>query len=276
MSLIFKPENHKYESVNGDKIDWISATSFISNFKTPFDAQAVAEKCSKNSKSKWYKLPPSKIIEIWNKESQRAMDAGTFYHNEREAELCAVSTIQKNGKDLNIFKPVFKDGIKIAPDQKLVDGIYPEHMVYLKSVGICGQSDLVEVVEGGMNILDYKTNKSIDNKSFVNWEGISKKMLFPLSHLDDCNINHYTLQLSLYMYIMLKHNPELKAGKLTLHHIIFEEAGRDEYDYPIMHMVDGKPVVKEIVPYDVPYLKQEITTLINWLKTNRNKIKSKK
>ena len=58
-------------------------------------------------------------------------------------------------------------------------------MVYLKSAGICGQSDLVEVVNGHVNIIDYKTNKEIKMESFKNWEGISEKMLHPVSNLED-------------------------------------------------------------------------------------------
>ena len=135
-------------------------------------------------------------------------------------------------------------------------------------MGLCGQSDLVEVVNGKVNITDYKTNKEIKTASFVNWEGISQKMEPPVAHLDDCNFNHYALQLSLYMYIILKHNPKLKPGTLTLHHIIFEEAGRDKFDNPITALdTNGDPIVLDVVQYDVPYLKAEIVELIKW-KTN--------
>ena len=51
--------------------------------------------------------------------------------------------------------------MKKAPDQKLADGIYPEHMTYLKSASLCGQADRIEVINGKVNIYDYKTNKEI-------------------------------------------------------------------------------------------------------------------
>jgi hypothetical protein len=50
--------------------------------------------------------------------------------------------------------------LKIAPNQKLDPGVYPEHMVYLKSAGICGQSDLVEVVNGKVILLIIKLIKN--------------------------------------------------------------------------------------------------------------------
>jgi hypothetical protein len=78
------------------------------------------------------------------------------------------------------------------------------------------------------------------------------------------------------MYIILKHNPRLKPGKLTLHHIIFEEAGRDKFDNPITALdTTGNPIVKDVVPYDVPYLKGEAISLIHWLEDNRKKLKPK-
>jgi hypothetical protein len=267
MSLIFKPENHQYISKDGEQINWTSVTSFIGNFKQPFDADTIAVKSSKNKKSKWYNMTPEEIKSAWKSEAKRATDLGTWYHNQREADLCGLFTIDREGITVPVVKPIEEDGIKIAPDQKLKDGVYPEHMVYLKSAGLCGQSDLVEVVNGRVNITDYKTNKEIKAESYVNWEGISQKMDAPVSHLDDCNLNHYNLQLSLYMYIILKHNPRLKPGKLTIHHILFEEAGRDKFDNPISARdTNGDPIVKDVIVYELPYLKAEITELIKWKK----------
>ena len=120
-------------------------------------------------------------------------------------------------------------------------------MVYLKSIGLCGQADLVEVVNGYVNILDYKTNKEIKEKGFTNWEGITSKMYNPVNHLDDCNYNHYTLQLSIYMYIILKHNPKLKPGKLTIQHVKFNELGKDKNGYPINEHINGEPVFDKVV-----------------------------
>ena len=71
-------------------------------------------------------------------------------------------------------------------------------------------------------------NKEIKKESYIDWEGISEKLSQPLSALDDCNFNHYALQLSIYMYIILKHNPKLIPGKMFIQHISFEEEGKDE------------------------------------------------
>lgn len=277
MILRFTPQDHKYTSIKKeDERDWVSVTSFIGNFKQPFDADRIAEKSSKNKKSKWYGMTPEAIKDAWKSEANRATTLGTWYHNCRESDICALENMERHGFTVPVFKPVEVEGIKYSPDQKLTDGVYPEHMVYLKSAGLCGQSDLVEVVDGHVHITDYKTNKEIKAEGFTNWEGIVTKMMPPVSHLDDCNLNHYTLQLSLYLYIILKHNPRLKPGNLTIHHILFEEVDKDKYGNPITALdSNGDPIVKDIIQYDLPYLKQEVVSLLHWLEDNRNKLKSK-
>jgi len=276
MSILqFTPNNHKYTSIDpNESIDWLSVTSFISNFKQPFDADKIAEKSSKSRKSKWFGMKPDEIKAAWKNEANRATTLGTWYHNQREADICEIHTMERQGKTIPIFKPVEKEGIKYSPVQKLTDGVYPEHMVYLRSAGICGQSDLVEVVDGKVHITDYKTNKEIKTEGYVNWEGISQKMSPPVAHLDDCHLNHYALQLSMYLFIILKHNPKLAPGTLTIHHILFEEAGRDRFNNPISAVDNhGNPIVTDVVQYDLPYLKAEVISLIHWLQDNRDKLK---
>ena len=278
MSIVFNADDHSYVSVDpNDQIKWTSVTTLISSLKKPFDAKKVAERVSKNKKSKWYGVEPKLIVQIWDNEATRATTLGTFYHNQRESDLCSFASIEREGVTVPVFKPYEgENGLKIAPLQKLDPGVYPEHMVYLKSAGLCGQSDLVEVVNGRANIIDYKTNKEIKTESFKNWEGMSEKMLEPVQHLDDCNFNHYALQLSVYMYIILKHNPKLQAGKIFIHHITFEVDGEDQYGYPISKLdVNGEPIVKEVIQMPVPYLYDEVISIINFMKEFPHLIKKK-
>ena len=276
MIITFTPQNHKYSSIEPDGIDWLSVTSFISNFKQPFDADTIAAKSSKNKKSKWYGMTPEAIKDAWKSEANRATSLGTWYHNCRERDICELSTMERQGYVVPVVKPIEKEGIKFSPNQKLQNGVYPEHMVYLKSAGLCGQSDLVEVINGEVHITDYKTNKEIKAEGYTNWEGITQKMLAPVSHLDDCNLNHYALQLSLYMFIILKHNPRLKFGSLTIHHIMFDEVDKDKFGNPITALdTNGDPVVKDIVQYDLSYMKQEVISCLHWLEDNRHKLKPK-
>ena len=277
MAIQFKAKNHKYESIDSEKkkIEWISTTSVIGFFKPPFDKYKQAKKSAKNKRSKWYGLTEEEILAAWDGENKRAITLGSWYHDEREKELLACDSVQRSGVDLQIIRPIEQDGVKLSPDQNLIPAIYPEHMCYLKSAGICGQADRVEVVNGLVDIFDYKTNKAIRLESYKNWEGKSEKMHAPLQHLDNCNFNHYALQLSIYMYIILKHNHTLKPGKMELHHIEFQlEEETNKYGYPIVSTdAAGDPIVKKVVPYKVPYLKKEVNNIIKYMKMHPDKIK---
>jgi hypothetical protein len=277
MSLIFKEDTHSYISKEDEaQIQWTSVTSLVSMFKPVFDAKAISEKVSKNKRSKWYGIPPETIREIWKAESDRALELGTFYHNQRESDICSLASIEREGVPLPVYAPIQKDGVKHAPEQKLTNGIYPEHLVYLKSAGVCGQADLVEVVNDTVYITDYKTNKEIRMEGFTNWEGITEKLSAPVNHLDHCDLSHYALQFSIYMYIILKHNPKLKPGKLFIHHITFEKESEDNFGYPIYkRLPNGDPIVEKVTPIEVPYLRDEVIDIINWLKDNPNQNKKK-
>lgn len=277
-ALVFEPETHSYISLESDT-KWISVTTLISCLKPPFEGKKIAEKCARNTKSKWFGMTPDNIQQAWKAESDRAINLGTWYHEEREKDLLSFQTINIHGKDLPVIHPIFDEkGRKMAPTQKLTDGIYPEHFVYLKSAGVCGQSDLVEVVDGKVYITDYKTNKEIKTAGFKNWEGVTAKMNPPVSHLDDCNYNHYALQLSTYMYMILKHNPKLDFGGMMIHHIQFEEKDQtDMYGYPITMLTpEGNPIVKRVVEYAVPYLRDEVISILHHLQDNPSKFVKKK
>jgi len=279
MELQFESDKHVYKSINDPDKKWISVTTLIGLFKEKFDADSIALKCSTRKPTpkkpnKWYGMSPEEIKEAWENEQKRADELGTWYHDQREQEVLACETIRRDGLDIPVFHPIINNGLKISPNQNLVEGIYPEHFMYLKSAGICGQADRVEVIKDHIDVYDYKSNKKIEQQSYVNWEGISKKMFPPVQHLDDCNLMHYALQLSIYMYIMLKHNRHLKPGKLILQHVSFEIVGENEFGYPIhARGANGEPIVEKVVPYELPYLKAEVENIIDYIKVNPNILK---
>lgn len=274
MSLKFYSEEHKYVSADDTEIiDWISVTRLIHFFKEPFDKIKQAELASKGKNPKYNKLTPQEIIDLWDKENKRAITLGSWYHDQREKDLLACNTITRQGKELGIVNPLMDGDVKLAPVQQLVEGIYPEHLVYLKSAGICGQSDRVEVVYDLVDVYDYKTNKEIKKEGFRDKSGKTKKLHPPLSHLDDCNFYEYALQLSTYMYMILKHNHHLKPGKIQLDHVEFEIDHLDKNGYPVVAIdAMGDPMVKNVVSYELPYLKKEVISMFKYVQENREKI----
>lgn len=270
-TLKFEEEGHKYYTDDG--FEWISVTKLISQFKEPFDAPKVAERCSKGKNPKYKGKTAEQILEMWDKENKRATDLGSWYHNQREKATLECNTITRDGIELPIISPLMDGKIKKAPDQALIPGIYPEHLVYLKSASICGQADRVEVVGDRIDVYDYKTNKEIKMEGYEFWDGSKKMMLGPVRHLEDCEFNHYALQLSVYMYVMLKYNYNLNPGVLEIHHIEFEKEGEDENGFPILATdAAGDPIISKVTPIKLPYLKKEVIAMLKWLKEHKKMV----
>lgn len=253
----FIEESHKYYSPDSPDINWTSVTSVVHKLVEPFDEEAGAVKSSRNKKSKWYGLSVEEIRKAWKDENTRSKELGSWYHKKREDAI-----VERT--DISVYIPNIEDNVKKALDQKLTPGIYPEHLCYLLSAGICGQSDLVIVEDNTFSITDYKTCKEIKRESWKNWEGTSKKMLGHCKHLDDCEFYHYAVQLSLYAYMIWRANPKLSVGKLTIEHVTFVEESRNKYDYPIYKKDEnGEFIVKNIELIEVPYLGSEAQAIVN-------------
>lgn len=234
----FYEKDHIYVSDAGEK--WTSVTTLLSKFEPEKDWDAIAAKYAKKNN-----LKKQDVLDQWKYESDKSIFRGNKYHASREEELSACDTYN----DLPIIKPTIVNGVKFSQNQRLTPGVYPELLVFLKSKKISGQADYVEVTADNIvNISDYKTNKELKLSGYVNWEGIEEKMLAPVNHLPNCNFWKYALQINIYMYIILRNNPKLKMGTMTLLHIRFE----DESDE-----------VKEVIPYIIPNLQAEVKKIMD-------------
>ena len=58
-------------------------------------------------------MTPTEIKEAWKSEANRATSLGTWYHNQREADICGLDNMERYGTTVPIFKPIEKEGIKI-------------------------------------------------------------------------------------------------------------------------------------------------------------------
>jgi len=97
-------------------------------------------------------------------------------------------------------------------------------------VGLSGQADaIVETRYGELALVDYKTSKKIGRVNDYN-----NKMLRDFSHLDDCEFNHYSLQLSLYKWMS-----DLPIKNLIIVHI------RPD-GYSLEHAVDFKCTKEQV------------------------------
>lgn len=113
------------------------------------------------------------------------------------------------------------------PDDYRLDlekGIYPEFLIHRTSsdgfLRVAGQIDLLIKDGNDIYIYDYKTNKEIKTKGYYDRsKNKTECMKYPLNNIPDTNYWHYTLQLSLYAYLLKQVNPDFNIKLLKLIHV---------------------------------------------------------
>lgn len=247
----FNESNHTYFNDAGEQ--YLSCTSLIKKYCKPFDKQKIATKYAKKHKRK-----VQDVLDEWEKAGSDAVKKGLAFHSMKESELNGKETVLIDEEEHTIIKAEWHDGVKINNTLKLDAGIYPELIVWSDRYKVAGQVDLTEVTKKGyLNVKDYKTSKEIKQHAFERWDGTKEMMKFPLHNLEDCNFNHYALQINLYAFLIKQQNRNLKLGKLYIEHIIGEF---DELTNEFSNL--------QMVLYKVPNMQDEIRILLEYHKNN--------
>ena len=197
-------ENHTYKLSDNPQINFSSVTEFIHQFFRKFDQEKIARKLT-TEHTKYMHMTVEELIEKWSEGAKR----GTIVHNQLELFI---------NEGIEPEHELTKTGLEwIKEKQKNPDNIFhSEVIVFSKELSIAGTIDLLihNKKTDAYHLLDWKTNKRIDQKSF----GDKKGILNSTKHLDDCNFSHYSLQLSFYRYI-LENYYGLKVDKQLIFHL---------------------------------------------------------
>ncbi len=235
-------QDHTYIDTNtGAQL--ISCTTFIKKFQQEFKKEYWLKK-----KAKEYQISPEQLDDQWSRDSNTGKTRGTLLHKFLENLWC--------GKEYPIEYPKFihtLNSLEFITFHKTFERLkgFAEnfvqdysHLVPVKlevvlgdsDLGIAGQCDVLfwDTEKECLVLADYKSDKRID---IANQYQNMKK---PLTHLSDCNYNKYTVQLSVYRYLIEK-NTDLKIG---YNMIVWFQAKNDNY---------------EVI--EVPYLEQEMKTI---------------
>lgn len=182
--ITFDPIPHKYYTPNG--VELISVTTLLSLYKTPFDPSGkILEKCAaKRGISK------EELKAEWEKAKIDGCNRGTSIHKSIESFILTKKISQDENKD------IVKDFKKI----KYTGALHSETLIGCEEIGVAGTVDLLEEYSyGNLNISDFKSNKKLST-----YCPFGNRLLYPVDRLYQTDINIYSLQLSLYSYILEK------------------------------------------------------------------------
>lgn len=238
MEVLYDDKDHSYYTMIGSqKRFYTSCTTVIGKFKQPFDEMSASVAyAAKNGNTAAY------WRRVWAQKRDEACDVGTMIHNIKENNLYNSTTLQR---------PVISTAkVRLPNYHTLEDGIYPELKLWHHFWLIAGRADIcvIETINGRryMSIFDHKTNE-LKHESYQFRDGTHKMMRPPLNGLMDCNMMHYTLQLSLYMY--MAEYLGFKPGKM------------------IINNIDKKTM--DCTPYLISYHKEHIEVMLKYARLQK-------
>jgi hypothetical protein len=158
------------------------------------------------------------ILAEWADKRETSCIRGTNLHKEMELGHLGGKT-----KELQFLGLGGKFGCNVTNKIEPGQHVYPELLLSRISpdgkLRLAGQADLIIVDGLDVYVLDYKSSKTIDQKSYFNRKTKKSEMLkYPLNNIQDSNFWHYTLQLSTYAWMIQKLNPDFNIKKLVLLH----------------------------------------------------------
>ena len=281
--VAFNDEEHVYWNIESG-VRYISVTTLIEKFGEDFDKEFWSNykaleqlinkdyfevekkrlldtrKFDKDYYLKTYNIDETKfnsaqqdILDKWHDENVKSCERGTAIHAKIEKEFLdsGVCELQKYGLG---GKFNVRSG-DVPLDEE--NGVYPEYLIHIDDgdLHLAGQIDLLIKNGNDIYLKDWKTNKKIETKGFYNPKTKStKKMKYPLQDMDECNFSHYTLQLSMYAWMIQFRYPDLNIKGLQLVH----------FDH------EGKRTA-----YDVEYKKSTVERLLRYWKS-RAKVEERK
>lgn len=186
----------------------LSATRFIGSFFPTFESNKIAAKYAKK-----HGLKKKDVLAAWAAKGEYSSEKGHALHLYAENKLLGMMTPFLNKEWLGHAQAIDRV-LAILKSSYEVIGV--EQIIFSLTLGLSGTIDLLlkkKKAENEYLILDWKTNEDIDSDN--SW----RHGLPPISHLDDCNYEHYALQGNIYERILIEENyfPNATYKKVLVH-----------------------------------------------------------
>ena len=232
----FYSEDHHYE-YKGQRVG-ISVTRLIEDYTNEFDAETIAERvATRDGKT------TQQVLDEWKYKNDFSVHKGSTCHEYAQAKWIAklyepdyfdhsieyYEAVEKIKKQADNFKKDYKNRLEHLADEFIIGS---------EEYDIASAIDhiFINKATNGLVLVDYKTNTDIYKN-----EKYAKPMKVPLQYLKDTTLNHYSLQLSIYKYLVEKYT-NLKFEEMFI--VWFSEQNEN---YKII---------------EVPYLEKEVKKIL--------------
>lgn len=225
----FFSEPHIYEIDENPRT--ISASTLVHRFFDDFDSESAILNLTPSNPM--YGKQPKEIELAWETKRNNAANLGTQLHLDIES-FFENGTRPKDKKEFEFFIDFFNNQLSTLKPYRTEWRIFDD-LIY-----VAGTADMIfKKSDGTYAIYDWKRSERISKIGFKNKKGNGV-----CSTLDDCNYNHYCIQLNIYKKIL-----------------------EDHYSKPVseMYFVQLHPDQQQAVPFLVPDMQNIVDEMFNQL-----------
>lgn len=205
-------------------VNYVSGTRFVNHFFPPFDPDGRIAEATARKRG----ISVEQLKFEWKQNSAAACEYGTRVHETAEDTFYRreYRNSPRDQREMAVFTHARNTAMYIMEHFNIM-GV--EQIVFDIQYQLAGSIDLLaqSKKDGVIWIFDHKTNKKIDRTSRYGTKG-----LYPIEHIDDCEFNHYALQLSTYEMILrtARYIPHGAPVRRAIFH--YTEAGAEFMELP--------------------------------------------
>jgi hypothetical protein len=200
--LQFDAASHTYSDIYGNT-DYVSVSGVLKTLSIPFDEKAMSyavakSRITKGSSAIAIRNEQDNVLREWHAKRDNSCVYGTNIHEKLEYYF-------KTGFIDAELKALAESVAKFIGN---TGNMMQEVRLYSEAHRIAGTTDICvqRTARGNIwDVYDYKTNieRGIEFYSQKkDGTSLNKFMLEPVNHIEDCNYNKYSLQMSMYAYMM--------------------------------------------------------------------------
>lgn len=219
----FDPVKHEYtNALTNEK--YTSVSKVLEKFKSEFDKQTISRFVAEKRG-----VSQQEILDEWAKTNKDSQIYGTATH-------AALENYAKTGIIEEQHKTLISEFQKMG-DYTKKSGALQEQILHSHQYKVAGTADIIYPTGKYFDVFDIKTNKA-----FNFYSKYGKQLKYPVEHLNDCEYNNYSLQLSLYAYLY-----QIMTGRIARHLAVFYWDKEKE----------------TFTKYPVAYLKHDVINILN-------------
>lgn len=239
-------ESHRYIVSDGN--DYTSVTELIKKYEHEFNEDLIAARTAKKRN-----VSKEQLILEWRTKGENSRKKGTAIHRYIESRFLGRDNSLLDDCEYFNLKTQFNNFYNDFMKDKV--WIYSEKIIYHPEIKVAGTIDCLMYCpkEDILYFIDWKTNDKLS------WENKYSFLKFPLNKYEASNLNIYSLQVSLYRYII---EEQILINSESLNEV------KDKAKNLIVLFSD---VNNTYSVYETPYYKYSIVQLLN----NYNQTKGK-